>query len=61
MSSAHFATTHWSLVLAARDRAEPGAADALASLCSLFWYPLYAPWPPDSKALRTQARELYRK
>jgi RNA polymerase sigma-70 factor (ECF subfamily) len=42
MSGAHFATTHWSLVLAARDRAEPGAADALASLCALYWYPLYA-------------------
>jgi RNA polymerase sigma-70 factor (ECF subfamily) len=42
MSPSHFATTHWSLVLAARDRAEPGADDALASLCTLYWYPLYA-------------------
>jgi RNA polymerase sigma-70 factor (ECF subfamily) len=42
MSPSHFATTHWSLVLAARDRAEPGADDALASLCGLYWYPLYA-------------------
>jgi RNA polymerase sigma-70 factor (ECF subfamily) len=42
MPPSQFATTHWSLVLAARDRAEPGAADALASLCSLYWYPLYA-------------------
>ncbi len=42
MPPSHFATTHWSLVLAARDRAEPGAADALASLCALYWYPLYA-------------------
>jgi DNA-directed RNA polymerase specialized sigma24 family protein len=42
MPPSHFATTHWSLVLAARDRAEPGADDALASLCSLYWYPLYA-------------------
>ena len=25
-----------------RDRAEPGADDALASLCDLYWYPLYA-------------------
>jgi RNA polymerase sigma-70 factor (ECF subfamily) len=30
------------MVLVARDRAEPGAADALASLCALYWYPLYA-------------------
>ncbi len=37
-----FATTHWSLVLAARARAEPGAEEALASLCHAYWYPLYA-------------------
>jgi RNA polymerase sigma-70 factor (ECF subfamily) len=42
MFPSQFATTHWSLVLAARDRAEPGADDALASLCGLYWYPLYA-------------------
>src|SRR5260370_414368 len=42
MPPAHFATTHWSLVFAARDRAEPGARDALDSLCALYWYPLYA-------------------
>jgi RNA polymerase sigma-70 factor (ECF subfamily) len=42
MPPSQFATTHWSLVLAARDRAEPGADDALASLCALYWYPLYA-------------------
>jgi DNA-directed RNA polymerase specialized sigma24 family protein len=41
MPPSHFATTHWSMVLAARDRAEPGADDALASLCDLYWYPLY--------------------
>ncbi len=42
MPPSHFATTHWSLVLAARDRAEPGARDALAALCAVYWYPLYA-------------------
>jgi len=42
MPPSQFLTTHWSLVLAARDRAEPGADDALASLCSIYWYPLYA-------------------
>ncbi len=42
MAASHFATTHWSIVLAARNRAEPGSADALASLCTLYWYPLYA-------------------
>ncbi len=42
MPPSHFATTHWSLILAARDRAEAGADDALASLCAVYWYPLYA-------------------
>ena len=37
-----FATTHWSLVLAARDRAAPEAREALAALCRAYWYPLYA-------------------
>jgi RNA polymerase sigma factor (sigma-70 family) len=37
-----FATTRWSLVLAAQDPASPLAHDALASLCSSYWYPLYA-------------------
>jgi RNA polymerase sigma-70 factor (ECF subfamily) len=37
-----FDTTHWSIVLAARDRDAPQAAQALASLCAAYWYPLYA-------------------
>jgi RNA polymerase sigma factor (sigma-70 family) len=37
-----FATTHWSLVLAAGQRASPEARQALASLCEAYWYPLYA-------------------
>jgi RNA polymerase sigma-70 factor (ECF subfamily) len=37
-----FATTHWSLVLAARDRASPQSRQALAELCAAYWYPLYA-------------------
>lgn len=37
-----FATTHWSLVLAARAPAEAAGADALATLCRAYWYPLYA-------------------
>jgi RNA polymerase sigma-70 factor (ECF subfamily) len=38
-----FHTTHWSVVLAARDQKEGTAArEALASLCSTYWYPLYA-------------------
>ena len=38
-----FATTRWSLVLAAADQHRSGdARDALASLCETYWYPLYA-------------------
>jgi RNA polymerase sigma factor (sigma-70 family) len=37
-----FATTHWSLVLAARDQTAPQAQEALAALCGAYWYPLYA-------------------
>jgi RNA polymerase sigma-70 factor (ECF subfamily) len=37
-----FATTQWSLVLLARDRASPQANEALAALCRAYWYPLYA-------------------
>jgi RNA polymerase sigma-70 factor (ECF subfamily) len=37
-----FGTTHWSVVLAARDRDAPQAEQALAALCEAYWYPLYA-------------------
>ena len=37
-----FTTTHWSVVLAARDTASPQAEAALAELCRTYWYPLYA-------------------
>jgi len=37
-----FHTTHWSMVLAAREKEGSAAGEALASLCSTYWYPLYA-------------------
>lgn len=37
-----FTTTHWSVVLAARDGASTQAQTALAELCRTYWYPLYA-------------------
>jgi RNA polymerase sigma-70 factor (ECF subfamily) len=38
----YFATTHWSIVLAAQ-RSDPGRAHAaLSKLCQTYWYPLYA-------------------
>jgi DNA-directed RNA polymerase specialized sigma24 family protein len=39
---AAFGTTHWSIVLAARDRSTPQAREALERLCAAYWYPLYA-------------------
>ena len=35
-------TTHWSVVLAAADASSPDSDRALATLCSTYWYPLYA-------------------
>ncbi len=37
-----FATTQWSLVLEAGRAGSPGAGEALARLCSLYWYPVFA-------------------
>src|SRR5947207_2396956 len=37
-----FATTHWSVVLAAGQKDSPHTAAALEKLCRVYWYPLYA-------------------
>jgi RNA polymerase sigma-70 factor (ECF subfamily) len=37
-----FATTHWSVIAAARDGDAPQVQEALAALCQTYWYPLYA-------------------
>jgi len=37
-----FATTHWSVVLAAADADSPRAKSALEHLCRTYWYPLYS-------------------
>ncbi len=37
-----FATTQWSLVLAAGKRDSAEAEEALARLCALYWYPVFA-------------------
>jgi RNA polymerase sigma-70 factor (ECF subfamily) len=39
---AAFATTHWSVVLAAGRGGSPDAHDALQRLCQTYWYSLYA-------------------
>src|ERR1700741_4804391 len=36
-----FATTRWSVVIAAGQRANPAAQAALAGLCEVYWMPLY--------------------
>ena len=41
-SSAQFRTTHWSVVLEAREAESPHAIHALEALCRTYWYPLYA-------------------
>jgi RNA polymerase sigma factor (sigma-70 family) len=37
-----FVSTHWSVVLAAKDKASPDSAAALETLCHAYWYPIYA-------------------
>lgn len=37
-----FATTHWSLVLAAGTPSAERSREALATLCEIYWYPVYA-------------------
>lgn len=37
-----FATTHWSMVLAAIDPSSPQYKQALSTLCQTYWLPLYA-------------------
>jgi RNA polymerase sigma-70 factor (ECF subfamily) len=55
-----FATTRWSLVAAAGQVGSPQFREALATLCQVYWYPLYAyarrrlPGPHDAQDL-TQA------
>jgi len=42
-ANSRFATTRWSVVLAAAvNESTPDSSEALASLCSAYWYPLYA-------------------
>src|SRR5258707_15715849 len=36
-----FATTHWSVVLAAGKDESPPARNALEKLCQVYWYPIY--------------------
>jgi DNA-directed RNA polymerase specialized sigma24 family protein len=62
MSAAHdrFLTTQWSVVFAAGEGASDRSSEALATLCELYWYPLYAfvrrrGYDPDAAQDLTQA------
>jgi RNA polymerase sigma factor (sigma-70 family) len=55
-----FATTRWSLVLAAGHQANARSSEALASLCEMYWYAVYAfirrqGYRPEDGADLTQA------
>ncbi len=55
-----FATTRWGLVLAAGDQTTTRSAEALASLCEIYWHPVYAfirrqGYRPEDGADLTQA------
>ena len=41
-SHAAFATTQWSVVLAAGESTSPESREALEQLCRAYWFPLYA-------------------
>jgi DNA-directed RNA polymerase specialized sigma24 family protein len=41
VGAAQFATTQWSIVVAAGHRSLPDSQQALESLCRSYWYPLY--------------------
>lgn len=40
--NSHFATTHWSVVLAASSASSTDYRNALSSLCETYWFPIYA-------------------
>jgi RNA polymerase sigma factor (sigma-70 family) len=42
IGTSRFATTHWSIVLAAGDSTSPQHREALSTLCQKYWFPLYA-------------------
>ena len=41
-AAGRFHTTHWSAVLLSAQSQAPGSQSALAELCRIYWYPIYA-------------------
>jgi hypothetical protein len=61
-SAQWFATTHWSVVLAAKQSDSSQSAAALEKLCRAYWRPLYAYIRRDGELLREEiARKRSRK
>jgi RNA polymerase sigma factor (sigma-70 family) len=55
-------TTSWTLVVAAGEAGSPEADDALARLCGIYWYPVYAfirRQGNDSEAARDLTQEFF--
>jgi RNA polymerase sigma-70 factor (ECF subfamily) len=62
--SRHFATTHWSQVLAAGQASTVHSREALARLCESYWYPLYAyvrRWGYDADQAQDLTQEFFAK
>ena len=55
--NARFATTNWSMVLAAGEAESEQAREALAALCEDYWYPVYA-FTRNQGATAEDARDL---
>jgi RNA polymerase sigma factor (sigma-70 family) len=57
-----FATTRWSVVLAAGRGSGAGSRDALARLCETYWYPLYSytrRWGHDADRAQELTQEFF--
>ncbi len=57
-----FATTRWSQVLAAGQDPTPESREALARLCEIYWYPLYAyvrRWGYDADEAQDLTQEFF--
>jgi RNA polymerase sigma factor (sigma-70 family) len=61
-AQASFATTHWSVVLAASDPGAPHAAEAIDRLCRTYWFPLYTyarRWGCDPEEAQDLTQEFF--
>ncbi len=60
----NFQTTRWTLVVTAGDVESPDSSEALATLCEIYWYPLYAyarRWGQDADSARDLTQGFFAK